>query len=354
MPNNHATAAALDAALSAPGDREGVRCTVDLDADGRSVGHFSVPWSRDASGWGNLLTPIAVIAQGDGPTVLLTGGNHGDEFEGPIALRRLIHELDPDSVSGRIMIVPGLNQAALRVGRRLSPIDNGNSNRLFPGHPEGSPTERVVDFVYRELVKRADIVLDIHSGGQSMVFEPMIATHQLDDPAQAAATAPFLKVFGTRYAVVVDEPDAVGTMDRAVESLGKIFLTTEIWGGRSLSARTVDLTYRGVCNTLRQAGVVPGEPEFDAPPTYVRMVDSSSIVAPCNGLFEPLVDPGVELGANRVVARIHPIDDLASPPVEIRTEIDGVVLMRHNPGLIEAGDPVIAVAVHASAPWESE
>lgn len=351
---NDTTTAATHGAFGLSRGRERVRCTVDLDGVGRSVGHFSVPWSRDASGWGNLVTPIAIIARGDGPTVLLTGGNHGDEFEGPIALRRLIHELDPESVSGRIIVVPGLNQAALREGRRLSPIDNGNSNRLFPGHPEGSPTERVVDFVYRELVKRADIVLDIHSGGQSMVFEPMIATHRLDDPAQAAATAPFLEVFGTPYAVVVDEPDPVGTLDHAVEALGKIFLTTEIWGGRSLSARTVDLTYRGVCNTLRQAGCIPGEPDFVARPAYVRMIDSSSVIAPCNGLFEPLIDPGAELEVNQVVARIHPFDDLASPPAEIRTEIGGVVLMRHNPGLIEAGDPVIAVGVHASAPWETE
>lgn len=120
-----------------------VSCTIDLDGFGKSTGHVVAPWSRDESGWGNLLTPIAVIANGEGPTVLLTGGNHGDEFEGPVALRRLVHALDADDVAGRIIVVPGLNHAALRVGKRLSPIDGVNmrSPALPTGRsPNGSPT----------------------------------------------------------------------------------------------------------------------------------------------------------------------------------------------------------------------
>jgi len=337
----------------ASADRTRIPCTVDLDGKGKAIGHFAVPWSRNESGWGNLLTPIAVIANGEGPTVLLTGGNHGDEFEGPVVLRRLVHELGPSDVSGRIIIVPGLNHAAVKVGRRLSPIDNGNLNRLFPGDPVGTPTERVADFVYRELVKRADIVLDLHSGGESMVFGPMIATHDLDDPMLAARTAEYIKVFGTPLAVIAAEPDPVGLLDHAVESLGKVFLTTEIWGGRSVSAATLAIADRGVRNTLRQAGVLEGEPEFTEPPVFVRMVDDGRILASSRGLFEPLVDPGDDAAAGDVVARVHPLDDLSQAPTELRAGVDGIVLMRHNPGLIEAGDPAVAVAVPEAAPWDT-
>jgi N-alpha-acetyl-L-2,4-diaminobutyrate deacetylase len=297
------------------------------------------------------MTPIAVIANGDGPTILLTGGNHGDEFEGPVALRRLIHELDPSVVSGRVIVVPGLNQAALKVGRRLSPIDGGNLNRSFPGNPIGTPTERVADFVQRELVTRADIVLDFHSGGESMVFHPMVATHDLRDPAQAAATAEFVKVFGTPLAVIADEPDPVGLLDQSVESLGKIFLTTEIRGGRAISAQTVDIAARGVLNTLRQAGVVPGDPAYDAPPDFVRMVEHGSALAPSGGLFEPLVDPGDVVASDDEVARIHALDELSTPPVTVRAPIGGIVLMRHNPALIAAGDPGVAFAIAETPPW---
>lgn len=351
MPDTYDTHAA-DRGARASGTRvPPVSCSIDLDADGRSIGTFAVPWSRNESGWGNLLTPIAVIANGDGPTILLTGGNHGDEFEGPVALRRIVHDLQPDDVSGRVIIVPGLNQAALKVGRRHSPIDGGNLNRLFPGNPIGTPTERVADFVYRELVQRADVVLDIHSGGHSMVFEPMIATHVLDDPEQTAATAQYIDVFGTTYAAIIDEPDPHGMLDSAVEDLGKVFLTTEIRGGRSISARTADIAHRGVLNVLKQAGVLEGRPEFDAPPILVRMVDDGTVIAPIGGLFEPLVDLGDEVTRGDVVARVHHIEDLATPPPVLRAGVNGIAIMRHDPGLIESGDPAIAVAVHEAASW---
>jgi N-alpha-acetyl-L-2,4-diaminobutyrate deacetylase len=327
------------------------RCTVDLDAPGRSVGHFSVPWSRDDSGWGNLLTPIAVLANGDGPTVLVTGGNHGDEFEGPLALRSVLHELDVTDLAGRVIAVPGLNQAALKAGRRLSPIDGGNLNRSFPGDPLGTTTERIADFVTRELVARADIVLDIHSGGQSMVFQPAVMTHDLPDPEQAAATAGYMKVFGAPLAVFADEPDPAGMLDTTVESLGKVFLTTEIWGGRSVSARTIGIARRGILNTLRHAGVIDGEPEYEAAPTRLRMVADGTSIATEGGLFQPLIDPGEEVSTGDLLAQIHPLDDLAAPPTALRARVDGVVIMRHDPGLIQPGDPAMTVAVHDPTPW---
>ena len=323
----------------------------DLDRSGKLVGSFAVPWSRDESGWGNLLTPLAVIANGDGPTVLLTGGNHGDEYEGPVALRRLIHELDPACVHGRVIVVPGLNQAALRAGKRLSPVDGGNLNRSFPGDPRGTPTARVADFVYRELVARADVVLDLHSGGTSMVFSPLVATHDLGDPVRTAATARYLEAFGTGLAIVAEEPDPIGLLDYAVEALGKIFLTTEIGGGGAISAGTAAIAWRGIRNTLRLAGVLAGDPEVDHPPTFARMHSDGSAIAPLTGLLEPYVDPGAEVAAGEPVGRIHSLDSLAADPVELAAPYSGVVIMRHNCGVVRAGDPVVAVATPATAPW---
>lgn len=324
-----------------------VSCTIDLDAPGRSIGHVVAPWSRNESGWGNLLTPIAVFAKGDGPTVLLTGGNHGDEFEGPVALRRLVRTLDVDDVSGRVIVVPGLNHAALCAGARLSPIDGCNMNRSFPGAPDGTMTERLADFVYQELVTRADVVLDLHSGGSSMVFEPFVAMHDLDDADRTATTLGYLDAFGTELAVIMSEPDRHGLLDSAVERSGKIFLTTEICGGRSISARSVDVAFRGVINTLRHAGVLASASASggERRPRLVRMLDGTAAMAPQAGLFEPLVDTGQHVAAGSPLACIHPLDDLRANPIDVPAPLDGLVIMRHNAGLIAAGDPVAAMAV---------
>ena len=111
--------------------------TVDFDRDGVQHGHLRLPYSRDDSAWGSVMIPIAVIRNGKGPTALLTGGNHGDEYEGPLALFDLARTLDANDVSGAVIIVPAMNYPAFRAGTRTSPIDKGNLNRSFPGNRTG-------------------------------------------------------------------------------------------------------------------------------------------------------------------------------------------------------------------------
>ncbi|RVD12886.1 succinylglutamate desuccinylase/aspartoacylase family protein, partial [Mesorhizobium sp. M4B.F.Ca.ET.017.02.2.1] len=106
--------------------------TVDFDKDGVQHGFLRLPYSRDDSAWGSVMIPVCVIRNGNGPTALLTGGNHGDEYEGPLALYDLARTLDPREVTGTVIIVPAMNYPAFRAGTRTSPIDKGNLNRSFP------------------------------------------------------------------------------------------------------------------------------------------------------------------------------------------------------------------------------
>src|SRR5918995_5155490 len=130
--------------------------TVDFNQDGVQHGFLRLPYSRDDSAWGAVMIPITVIRNGEGPTALLTGANHGDEYEGPIALLKLANDLKPSQVSGRIMIVPAMNYPAFRAARRTSPIDAGNLNRIFPGRSDGNVTEKIADYFQRFLLPQAD------------------------------------------------------------------------------------------------------------------------------------------------------------------------------------------------------
>ena len=71
-----------------------IASTVDFDATGLHHGHLVLPWSRDDSAWGTMRIPLAVVKNGDGPTALITGGNHGDEYEGPLALLNWLDQID--------------------------------------------------------------------------------------------------------------------------------------------------------------------------------------------------------------------------------------------------------------------
>ena len=78
---------------------------VDYDRDGKRMSMLEVPQSTNSSGWATAYIPITVVKHGSGPTALLFGGNHGDEYEGPVTLMRLARALQPEQVQGRIIFL---------------------------------------------------------------------------------------------------------------------------------------------------------------------------------------------------------------------------------------------------------
>jgi predicted deacylase len=148
-----------------------VSCTIDLTAPGKQLGRLQLPKITNTGGWASTFIPIASIANGDGPNVLVLAGNHGDEYEGQVAALRLIQELEPERVSGRVTIIPELSTAASKANTRMWP-SGINFNRSFPGSPDGSPDEQLADYLTRFLFPPADVVIDMHSGGRTAWFIP--------------------------------------------------------------------------------------------------------------------------------------------------------------------------------------
>ena len=315
-----------------------VTASVDFDLDGIQHGFLALPHSRDLSAWGKLMIPITLIKNGGGPTALITGGNHGDEYEGPIALFDFARTIAPDDVTGRIILVPALNYPAFLSATRTSPIDGGNLNRSFPGSPIGGITAKIADYVHRTLLPMADYVLDFHSGGKSLLFAPFCAAHILDDKNQQARAFEAVQAFGAPYSVEMVEIDAVGLLDTAAEAMGKVFITTELGGGGSSSAATVDIAKRGLSNVLRHWGLLAGDPV----PTGTTWVSQDNpacfIFSQTQGLLEPFKDVGDRVSVGDVVASVYPIHKTGERRHDDCAQVDGVLLARHFPGLVGMGD----------------
>ena len=321
--------------------------SVDFDRDGVQHGTLRLPYSRDDSAWGSVMIPVTVVKNGEGPTALLTGGNHGDEYEGPIALFDLARTLKAEDVAGRVIILPAMNYPAFVSGTRTSPIDKGNMNRSFPGRPDGTVTEKIADYFQRELLPLADIVLDFHSGGKTLDFLPFCAAHILPDKEQEARSFELVDAFCAPYSMKMLEIDAVGMYDTAAEEMGKVFITTELGGGGTATAKSAEIAKQGVANVLRRAGILKGGDRSAAGRTqWLDMPDGNCFsFAEDAGLIEPLVDMGDSVVAGQVVARIHPIGKTGALPSDVCTKMDGILCARHFPGLVKAGDCVAVVAV---------
>jgi N2-acetyl-L-2,4-diaminobutanoate deacetylase len=321
-----------------------VSATVDFEAEGKQFGALNVPYSSNESAWGAVRVPIVVIKRGAGPTLLCTGGVHGDEYEGPIALGKLARSLDAAELAGRLILLPALNLPAVLAGARVSPIDQINLNRAFPGRWDGTVTEMIADFVTRRILPLCDAVLDLHAGGRTLQFLPFCGMHVLEDAAQMARTHAAMLAFGAPFSVIIDEFDRLGMLDTAVEQLGKVFLFTELGGGGAATAATVAIAERGIRNVLRHFGMIEGAPE----PAGTRLMHSPDpsyfVVSEDRGLFEIMVDPGAVVEAGQPIARVHDVESPARTPTTYRAERPGLLIGRRWPGLTRPGDCLAVIA----------
>ncbi len=293
--------------------------------------------------------PVACFANGSGPTLVFTGGNHGDEYEGQIALMKLVRELDVAAIQGRVIVIPHLNYPAMQANQRLSPLDGGNMNRVYPGRRDGTITEMIAHYVSLAILPLADAVIDIHSGGRSMYFEPSSVMHHFDDATMMTKTMAAMAAFGAPYGLVLVELDAAGMLDTVVEEAGKLFLSTELGGGQFTSPESNAIAETGVWNMLKHFGVIEGQPVTResrglAPTRIMETPGDAYVICRDHGIIEPLVATGTEIKAGDTIAMVWNPDDPGGDPAPYSTACDGMLLVRHLPGRIGRGDCLAVVA----------
>lgn len=322
-----------------------VKVTVDFNQKGRQVGFFHIPLSVHDDAWGVIRVPIAVIGNGEGPTVILEGGNHGDEYEGPIALGELIRELDPDQVSGRLIIIPAINTPAVAAAHRTSPIDAINMNRTFPGDALGTTTQQIASFVNDVLFPMGDAFIDLHSGGSSLDIIPSAIIEPVADPVKHADNIAAVKAFGTQIAVAIDNRGDPRTATASAARAGLTVLGTEMAGGGRVSIEAAAICRRGVRNVLVHLGVLPAamaEPVAE-PPLY-ELTEGAHVLAEEDGVFEPLHRLGTAVEMGQVGGRIHFLTNPGRQPVPVRYGASGIVYAHRQPGRVRPGNCCIVVA----------
>lgn len=332
-------------------ERTLIATDIDFDREGKQVSILRLPCSTDKSGYGIIPLPIAVIKNGSGPTVLLMGANHGDEFEGPVTLGKLIRDLEPSQIRGRLIILPAANFPAAIAGRRNSPLDGLNLNRSFPGNPDGSATQQIAHYIAKILMPMSDAVIDLHSGGYSLdfVFCANIYRHEpgpLRDKTLALATA-----FSVPLTVMFDDRGEERTILATAKRLGIPAMTTELGGGATLSVSGLKLCMDAVCRALVSLGVFPDRMAKPAEQQtrFVEIKNQSSYVyAPCDGLFETFDEMGSEVKAGARAGCIHFLENPAWPPLDILYGATGLLCMKRPPAMVEAGDCLLLVVSDAS------
>ena len=335
-----------------------IYCSIDLGAPGRRVGRLEVRHSNNQHAYGIIPVPIACIGNGRGPTALVTAGNHGDEHEGKIIARRLIRGLDPERVHGRLIVVPALNYPAVVEDSRVSPIDDGNMNRAYPGDASGTPTFAIAHYVETVLLPMCDAALDLHSGGKASEYLPCAYLVMGGDRDLMAAKIDAVRAFGAPVTAVVSATADPRSLSGAADRHGVVNLATELGGAGTVGLDALEVGDAGTRRWLAHVGVLEPElaPSAPAPTRFLRTRGRRDFVAaPMDGLFEPRVRLGDEVRAGDVAGVVHPVDDPERDGAEVRFSTDGIVVCRRVPArtirgdyLFHVGEPVDEAALRAS------
>ena len=328
-----------------------IQSEVDLDSPGAHGGYLRVPHSVHRSAYGWIPVPVISLKNGEGPVVLLLGGNHGDEFEGQVALSRLSTALKLDRVRGQVIMLPMANFPAARAGLRTSPLDQGNLNRSFPGDPGGNPTQMMAHYIESILLQRADYLLDIHSGGSSMRYRPtlLVAEHHIPEERETAMA--LVGALGFPRVVLYPESRSAAYSSSAARRRNVIGMTAEMAGGANVDRQAMDLLERALPGYLEACGVYDarGISSHDRSSEYFRLPpDDGYLFARHEGIFEPAADVDEAVTVNQVAGWIHSPEVPFSEPVELRFPVDARVLSMRVPARVERGDCLYELGVPVS------
>ncbi len=315
---------------------------IDLDAPGKAIGRVVFPLDEPWAGRASLDLPACVIANGEGPTVALLGGNHGDEYEGPLVLGQLVRELDAGAVQGRLIILPAVNLPAVLAHTRESPLDGKNLNRVWPGDADGTPTERIVAWLDEAIFSRAQVLMDLHTGGDALELVPMSMCHYSDDPARKAAIGAAQAAFNAPLSVELRLGPGRATASGRAHERGLLVVGSESGGGRAVNPRSLANCYEGVRNVLDHCGVLPAPPapgRRRARTRYTRKWGHEAELR-CDGpgVFVPFHRLWDEVDAGQPAGQVFRTDDPAAAPRTLEFPSSGLVIGRRARSGVEGGD----------------
>jgi predicted deacylase len=264
----------------------------------------------------------------DGPTVGISASIHGDEVTAVEAIRKLLADLEPASISGQLRIAPVVNPLAFQSHTRHTPQDMQNLNRVFPGDTDGWLTEQLGHHFVDDFLDGLDVLLDLHAGGALATVD-----YAYIDNDEALS-----RTFDTP--ILYRGPGYQGTLSAEAVNRGIRCVVTEFGGGLIAEDFYVQRTVDGVRNALRHVGALDGEVVAYGPH---EVLDELAVIRPHHGgLLVPAIgidQLGGEIAAGALLGTVVNAQTMETLE-EIRAPFERslMVLLRGVTTRIEAGD----------------
>ncbi len=316
----------------------------------KATGYIQVPAGVDPA---TEIPVIVVNGAKPGPTLALLAGAHGTEYASIIALVRLAQEADPSGLSGALIVVPLLNIASFREKvPHVNPVDGKNMNRLYPGKPDGTQTERALSAITKQVLERCDYLIDFHGGDldenlRQYSYWADTGNDHLDNVSRGMVLA-----FGFDHIIIQHNhpsdprPSGVTTITRQAQNLGKPAIAVEAGHAGTTHAEDVDALARGSLNVMRHLKMLPG---VVTPVEHPLWIGRYAVVASDrDGIFFPLVTPEAYVKQGMRIG--YMTDYFGNKIWDVTSPLSGVVIYIGAVPSMKKGDNVGYIGEIADAP----
>lgn len=185
------------------------------------------------------LIPVAEIGGSSrGTSLLITAGADGDEYAGIEAAYKIIEEFSHKKFKGRLAIIPILNLPGFRAAQSKNPLDDKYPKNIFPGKKDGSPSERLINWLVENYVDKSDVWLDLHGGAVTELLDPYVYLYETNNKQLNKIVAEILKTISAPK-IVFEKPGVWKKVDLLAKK-GKIYIITEAGSSGERSKIWVD------------------------------------------------------------------------------------------------------------------
>jgi predicted deacylase len=290
--------------------------------------------------------PLTIInGARSGPVLALVAGVHGAEYPPILALQRVRKTIDPKTLAGTVILVHCANMPSyMKRTIYYSPVDGQNLNRVFPGKPDGTLSQRLADALTRNVIERADFVVDLHAGDANESLRPYSYWMTNGTPAVAEQNRQLALAFGLDH-IVVDrsrptDPNASVYLANTAITRGKPGLTIESGGLGMSDEESIARIERGIAGVMRYLKMQTAGPEPVANPVWLSR--SQVVTSPATGIFYRLVERGQTVADGTLLGYVT--DFFGNTVTDIRAPFAGELLYVIGTPAINKGEPIAFVA----------